>query len=53
MYEVILAYHGAANDDCGAAVNDLCVNVLDCFVRLTNFVEKGKSKYTLPSIGAT
>ena len=30
--EVILAYHGAANDECDAAINDLCVNVEICIV---------------------
>ena len=29
---MILVYHGAANDGCDAAINDLCVNVVDCVV---------------------
>ena len=32
MDEVNLAYHGAANDECNAAFNDLCVNVVNCIV---------------------
>jgi hypothetical protein len=32
LNEVILAYHGSTDDDCDAAVDDLCVNVVDSFV---------------------